>query len=386
MRALTDVEVALLHADNVEVSAGLEVLRPDLTVREDISDDLVGGTVTRGLLNTIHGTCSLSITRELVWGNDLVRPTMTLTAGDLSARFPLGVYCLTTPERRFGEEPMTFEVQGQDRLYWLNRPTGRDWFANAGVTYRQALLDTFVAAGVTGVLIEGAAANSVLPKLKSWPRVRDNQSDPDQTTTSVTWLRVVNDLLQAINFRAVWCDENGLYRCEAYRAPKDQPVRFTFSDRDIVGPDARMLQTILGEDRRVIADVWGVPNKWVAIANNPPDGVVPTEANGLIQVRENLYDGPTAQINRSPAEWVADLSYDAADATALAGLIDRRVASDLAVTTRYEVTVGPFPAAGHADVYRYVDSAAGVDRRVQLMGYDIDLTGEDTRMTWEAVA
>lgn len=377
MRAVTVEETALLQSPALTVSVGCELLNANLTVAEDISDDLVGGRVSRSLFATVHGTCDLTLTRALVWGVDLVRPYMTLSDGITEARFNVGVYCLTTPERTVGETPETYSVQGFDRLLLLQRQVGADYTVTAGTTYRQALLDVFTAAGLSGALIEGSAADDTLPADKTWLLVADNVADPDQTATPVTYLRVVNDLLRAINFRSVWCDESGIFRCQAYQAPTSRPVEWTFDADDVI-------DGIVGENRTVIEDVWGVPNRWVFRQSNRAVGApAATEGDGIYTVN-NVSDGPTSQDSRGLV-WTSVIDYEAATQAKLVSLGNRRVASDLAVTSRYQVTVGPFPPAGHADIYQYVDSAAGVDRKVQLISFDLDLLGADTSMAWEAV-
>lgn len=367
---------AILTSPALQVAGGLDLLRPDLTFVSDISADLESGKVTRNLFADIHGACSLRLSRELVWGVDLVRPHMTLTDGrsGQSARFNLGVFLLTTPTRTVGQDPVTVEVQGYDRLVLLERQVGADYTVAAGVTYRQALLDTFTAAGLTGALIEGAAADDVLPAARSWPLVADRAADPDQTNTPVTWLRIVNDLLRAISFRSVFCDELGRYRCQAYVLPSAQPVEFTFDADDVVAG-------IVGEDRSVDEDVWKTPNRWVFRQTNRPAGALaPTEGDGIFTV-VNQSDGPTS-IDSRGLVWTSVVDYEAASQAKLVELGNRRVQLDRALTTVFSVTVGPFPPAGHADVYRYVD---GGDRRVQLLRHDLDLLGADSAMTWEAV-
>ena len=368
---------ALLTGTYVQVSTGCDLLAPDLSFVEDISDDLVGGRVARNLFATIHGTLDIALSRELVWGNALVRPWMTLTNKTTSARFDLGVYVLTTPERRVGETPVTFDVQGYDRLYLLEREVGASYTVAAGVTYRAALLAVFTAAGLTGALIDGVAADSTVPVARAFPLV-GSSSDPDQTDSPVTWLRIVNVLLEAINFRSVWCDERGVFRCHAYAEPSSRPTEFDLPADDEIA-------TIVGDDRTVIADVYATPNRWVAIASNPPDGVVPSEANGLIQVRENLADGPTSQAERTPAVWPSVLSYEAATSAALAGLIDRRVASDRRTTVTVRMQTGTLPIAGHADIVALVDGAAGLFGRAQAIGWSLPLDGSDMDWTLEMI-
>jgi hypothetical protein len=367
---------ALLQSPELAVSAGCDLLNADLSVAEDISDDLLGGSVSRNLYASIHGTCSLRLSRQLAWGDALVRPFMTLTGSGMSARFNVGVYALTTPQRDVGETPETVDVQGYDRLMLLNRQVGADYLILAGTTYRQALLNAFSAAGLLGVLIEGSAADNTLPKDRLWPLVGDNQADPDQTDTPVTYLRVVNDLLRAINFRSVFADENGTFVCRSYRDPASRAPEFVFDADDLVSG-------IVGERRSVVEDVWAVPNRWVFRQTNRPDASpAPTEGDGIYTV--DLSDTVSGDWLGRRLVWTAVIDYEAASQAKLVELGDRRVISDRAVTSRYEVTVGPFPPLGHADIYLYRDATAGVDRKVQLIQADLDLLGADTRMMWEA--
>lgn len=379
---LTDAQVrALLHGALDDVSAGCEVLSSDLTFAEDISDDLVGGRVARNMASTIHGTVTLSLSRRLTWGVDLVRPYMVLTGSGVTARFNLGVFALTTPLSVIGEDPQTYEVQGYDRLYLLSRQVGATYTASKllgdGITprtYRQALLDVFAAAGLTGVLIEGSAADSTLPQDRTWALVGDNQADPDQTSTPVTYLRIVNDLLRAISFRAVWVDEDGRFRCGVYQDPGVRPSEFTFDADDI-------LEGIVGEDRTVSEDVWAIPNRWVFRWTNPPEG---TATADLTYERLNQSDGPTS-IDSRGLTWTSVVDYEAASRAALVSLGDNRVASDRRKAAAFKLTTGPFPCAGHADVFTYSDAAAGVSSKVQAESWDMPLDGSDVQWTWKAV-
>jgi hypothetical protein len=372
----TEQVTALLLSDNLSVTAGCELLTPTLTVREDISADLEGGRIERAVFATIHGTCTLNLARALSWGIDHVRPYMTLSDGSVTARFNCGVYVLTTPERVVGSSPETYSVQGYDRVMLLQRQVGAAYTVTAGTTYRTAILNTFTAAGLTGVLIEGSAADSTLPTARTWPLVANNEADPDQTTTPATWLRVINDLLRAINFRGVWADENGLFRCEPYRDPDSRPVEFTF--------DADSVKTIVGEQRTLIEDMWATPNRWVFRQTNRAVGApVATEGDGIYTV-VNQTDGPTS-INARGLTWTSVVDYEAASQAALVGLGNRRVKADRRLTSQLKVTVGPFPCAGHADVYAYRDSAVG-NRTVQAVRWSYDLSGSDVQMEWEAVS
>src|SRR5690349_21668045 len=114
-RSTEEIE-ALLIGDSLDVRSGLELVNSDLTSGEDISDDLLAGTLRRSMYATIHGTCNLTLARLLPWGASLVRPYMVLSDAGVSARFDLGVYVLTTPERPLGATPVVYDVSGLDRL------------------------------------------------------------------------------------------------------------------------------------------------------------------------------------------------------------------------------------------------------------------------------
>ena len=367
--------VALLEADNVTVDFGADLLNLNLGFVDDLSPDLVGGSVGRKCYGTIHGFCTLQLSRVLTWGVDLVRPYLILSSGSTVARWNLGVYVLTTPQRTLGETPETYEVQGYDRLMLLDRQVGADYSVAEDVTYRAAILAVFAAAGLSGVLIDGSAAESSLPVTKSWPLVA-RSSDPDQTNTPVTWLRIINELLQAINFRSVWADQDGQFRCGAYQDPKVRTPEYVF--------DADSSLTIVGEDRTIIEDVWATPNRWVFRQTNRAEGAaLATEGNGIYTL-VNQSDGPTS-IDGRGLVWTSVVDYEAASQATLVSLADRRVASDRRVTTTLNVSTGPFPGAGHFDVFTYVDGAAGGARKVQATGWRMPLDGGNVEWEWEAV-
>lgn len=378
MLPLTADQAVILASTSQSWAAGLEVLNADLTVKVDISDDLESGSVARNMNASPHGSCDLTVARELNWPVDLVRPYMTGTDDftGLSARWNRGVYTLKWPERQVGQTPETYEVQGLDRLRLLDREVADDYTVAAGVTYRAALVQVFADAGLTGYLIEGAAADNTLPLAKTWPLIAET-TDPNETDQPVTWKRIVNDLQKAWRGRGVWADENGLFRLQEYQRPTDRPVEFTF--------DADSIATLVAEERTQTLNMDEVPNYWKAIATNPPGGVTPSTGNGLIQVRENTDAGPTSQTARG-LTYKKVLKYEAANATVLSDLIDDRVAHDLRGATKLAVRTSPFPAAWHSDVYLYADLAFGsVARRVQSVEWRHDLTGGDCDHLWEVV-
>lgn len=371
MQPLTATQRDLLTGDRLEVSAGLELLDLDLTVIDDLSDSLVGGKVSRNCHARIHGTCRLGLSTSLEWGRQLVRPYMTLSDGTVEARFDLGVFMLTSPEVKVGESLPVHEVHGYDRLYLLDREVGAEYTVAAGTTYRAAILKVFTDAGLSGVLIDGDAADDTLPQVRTWALVGQS-TDPDDTSQPVTWLRIVNDLLTAINYRAVWADQAGRFRCHRYVDPTARGTEFVF---DATDPAV----DIVGEDRTRIEDVWKTPNRWVFIRSNGGTGV---EGDGVYTV-VNQSDGPLS-IDARGLVWTRVFEYEAASQAKLVALGDRRVAQDRRSTVGFKVTTGVFPAAGHFDLFDFRDPDMGT-RRVQAVRWELDVTGGDTSWEWQAV-
>lgn len=374
---LTEQQVRqVLTARSVEVAAGCDRLNPaTLAVAESLDAHTVGGFIERNMNREPHATLSLDLTRKLRWGIDLVRPWQSLTdrATGLTARWHLGAYVLTTPTSEIGEDEPVYQVQGFDRLRLLEREVAAAYSVAAGVTYRQALLDVFAAAGLTGVLIEGSAADSTLPQAKSYPLI-GTSTDPDQTTSPVTWLRIVNDLLTAINYRGVWADESGLFRCQAYLPPAERAPEWVF--------DADDRLTILSEERSVTEDVWALPTRWVFRWTNAPAGT----AGADLTYQRDLPAGHELSAQARGLVWPRVIDYEAASRAAFVALGDRRVALDTASRLSVAASTGPFPGAGHFDVFTYTDAAAGGTSKVQAASWRLPLDGGDVTWTWERVA
>lgn len=375
MIPLSTSEAALLVGSRLDVSAGLEVLDLALNVTSDISAEFVGGSVARNMDAKIHGTCRLALSTELAWGNVLLRPYMTVSDGTTSARWNRGVYMVTTPETVLGDTPVTYSAQGMDRIYLLDRQVGASYTVASGTTYRAALVQAFTDAGLSGYVIDGSAADYTLPTTRTWALVGDS-TNPDQTTTPVTWLRVVNDLLDAVNFRAVWADENGLFRCGGYQSPAVRAPEFTFN-----ADDATI--TIVGQNRTILADQWKTPNKWVFRWTNRPGGMSAVEGDGIYTY--NLPAAHALSATNRGLTWTSVVDYEAASQAVLTSLGDRRVAADLRVAKQVKVMTGPFPVAGHYDVFSYVDTAAGGTLKVMAQSWEHDLVGGDVSWVWEVI-
>lgn len=400
-----DAQAALIAAPSLEVDAGCELLGFDLTVVEDISTDLDASTATVQWNGnaTVHRGCSVTLSRRLNWGSDLIRLYQTLTdeVSGVSARRNLGVFCLTEPDQPIGETPASYQVTGQDRLFLLNRQVGYSYVVYSGTNVLAALAQVFVDAGLTGVQIDSSKASATTPTDMVWPlipatdtssaapTVTDTGSDATDPTAPATWLRIVNDLGGLIAYRGVWADENGLYQLGPYTDPSSRAPTFTW--------DANSVTSVVGVQRTVTRTTPNV-NKWIFVNTSLPDTTmtdsssdeidvpaVPVEGDGIYTV-VNASDGPASVDARNGLVWPTQINYAAADQASLESMGDNRVAADKRTVATAAVTTAPFPAASHFDIFTWVDS--GLDEqswKVEATTWEVPLDGGDVSWGWQKV-
>jgi len=359
---------ALLVAPDLDVDFGVELLDADLTVVEDISADCSAGTVRRVMAADVHGTVELSISRELAWGRDRVRPYMLLssaTAGVSGCRFNQGVFLLTTPDRALGESVATYAVTGFDQLYLLQNNIGDSWPVAAGANVLAAVRAVLTAAGVQApILLDSTGAAKTLATARTWPQT---------SSDSPTWITVANKLLAMVGYRGLWVDWNGAFRSGPYVLPAERQSEFDLNVGDLV-------TGIVAADRSVSHDTWGIANWWRFIANQD---TTPTEGSGRYTTT-NPSTGPSSiasvGIRRAPVQYL--------DATSQADLVvqgDRIKAAAMSVPEIITAKLSPFPIAWHADRVTYSDAALGADRQAQCRSWSLSLDGSDGEYVLESV-
>lgn len=358
---LTAAQVtALLAADSVEIAPGLELLDSADEVVADISDDLADGEVKYQADADVQRTCHLSIGRELSWATDRVRPYLTMTdpVAGVSARFNLGVYLLTVPQRAAGEDPTTFDADGVDKLALLQPIVGDTYVVSAETAYLDAVRAAIAAAGAgSRVALDGTASAKTLPEAMVWAL-----ADSDQAT----WLDVVNDLLAAIGYGRLWVDQDGYFRAEPYATPATRGVEWAFSV-----DDART--SIVGQDRVEKVDHYQDFNSWRFIRRQPD--TAPTEGAGVYTVT----DADAIAANGGRVAWRVEY-LDAADQEALVAQGNAIAQGDRQSTRSLDITTGPLPIAGHLDVVTFADAALGGVLKAQAATWTLPLDGSD--MTW----
>jgi hypothetical protein len=366
--ALTGAQVTALIRDapGLVVAAGCELVDQALSVLEDITERLAGGSVTRQSYATLHGTAQLAVEGELEWGAALVRPYMVLTAGAVSARFNLGVYFTSTPLTELGPAPVIYDVTCYDILDGLNTPVG-DSYAVESSAFVLATVETIlVGQGFTRYVIDPAASGRLLPSARVWVLDED-----------VTWLGVVNDLLGSVGYAGLWSDWDGVLRAAPYAPPSQRSSEWTY--------DTGELTSQLTPQRTAELDLYRAPNRWVAYRANFVDGPTPVEGAGKYTV-VNQSSGPTSVDARRGRVITRVVPLDAADQAGLVAAAQSVIDADLRLTVRLNVGTAPNPLHWHFDRITVDDPELGpFGSEMLVASWTLPLDGADMSHEWTSV-
>lgn len=360
---LTQAQVVALiqDAEAIHIGAGCELLDSNLAVLDDLTPDLVGGSVTRTSYANMHGTATLGLSRRLDWGQALVRPYLTLSDRVTTATFRLGVYRTNAPTREMGEDPNTYAVQCVDILSALGDLVGDAYAVAAGTSYLTAVERILTDRGVAAYLIDRDAAAAVLPADRVW--IFDDKT---------RWLGIVNDLLGAIGYAGAWSDWDGRIRCHRYISPTARSPEWVYN--------TGIYTSMLAPNRSMTHDIDEVPNRWVFYRQNDVDNTAPVEGNGLYTY-VNQYAGLTS-VSARARTITRVVGLDAADHPSLVAAAQVVIDADMRVATSITAETAPNPLHWHFDRCYVVDPAVGPPVDILSTRWTLPLDGGNQTHEW----
>jgi len=354
------VEGLIRDAAAVEVGFGCELTDLTFAVTEDISADVLGGSVAHNSYDTLHGSAQLSVTRDLPFGYAVLCPYLTLYDGTTRARFNLGAYFTDTPSRPLAEVPVTYNVTCYDLLTALDNNIGDAFSLPAGTNYLSAVEDILIGNGYHQYLID-RASTAVLPVARAWP-----------FDDSSTWLLVVNDLLASIGYQGIWTDWAGRLRVQPYSSPRVRSAEWTY--------DVEPATSLLSTERDEWHDYFKAPNSWVFVRSNQIDGAQPVDGNGIYRY-DNTRTGVTSQEARHRTI-VRKVMVDAADQPSLEAAAQITIDADTAVPVKITMKTAPNPLHWHFDILHLQDAARGPETNVLGTAWTLPLDGSDMSHEW----
>lgn len=132
--------------------------------------------------------------------------------------WPLGVYVMAAPAVSYRADGSSRQITLIDKLAVVSDDLLLTTLqVPAGANIIQAVVAQINAAGETRIAATPSA--STLSNSMTW-------------SPGTSRLRVVNDLLTAAGYWALWTDRTGQFRVEPYVAPADRPITWTFEEGD----------------------------------------------------------------------------------------------------------------------------------------------------------
>lgn len=316
-------------------------------------DWVSGGSVANNALADIKRTAKFTILDRggINYARDRLRPWARLTMPSDGVRrgyveWPLGVFLLSSPARDLDDVGIvTREVDAYDQLVVLRQDKVTDRYAIAAGTAYTTAITTLITSvgGITALIVPSALT---LPAAVEW--------EPGTTK-----LRILNDLLGAINYGSAWFDELGRLICRPYQSPADRAIEYTYDDTTASVRTGKAGQTL---------DLFEVPNKWVGIVSEADRPVLRSEYTNVNPA------SPTSTVSRGRTI-VADplTELDAADQTTLDAKIARLAfeASQVYEGVKFDTAVMPFHS--NADVFALKIPGLAIDGKYSEHTWSFDL-------------
>lgn len=171
----------------------------------------------------------------------------SITRAKRYAEFPLGVFVLSTPTRRSMDALNTWDIEAYDRtVILLEDSLTEPLFFAAGTPYITAVQSVLASAGIMSVLVSDYT-EAVLRTDREFE-------------IGMKKMRVINALLDEINFNGIYCDAEGRFVLSAYTEPSASATDLTYAADDL---------SLIARDTSSEMDYYNVPNVFIAICSNP---------------------------------------------------------------------------------------------------------------------
>jgi hypothetical protein len=256
--------------------------------------------------------------------------------------WPLGVFLLSTPSRSSdASDAVIRQVDGYDGLQVFIDDLVTDRYTVAAGTAYTAAVSTLLGSIAKNV----AASSSTLPVAKEW--------DPGTSK-----LKIINELLGAINYQSLSFDEDGVAIVRAYTAPSVRASEYTYADnsRSVMLPEVE--QTF---------DLFSVPNRWVLVVSDPDRAALSSTYTNTDP------SSPTSTVRRQRTIVDFRTEQDAADQTALDAKAARLAFEASQVFEAIDFETGLMPIHSGNDVYAITYSTLAVNAKYSEQSWSMPL-------------
>lgn len=322
---------------------------------DDALGHVLSGEVSMNWLADIKRTARFVIreTGVINYLSDRIRPHVRVWCAPYGAgdyvEFPQGVFLLSTPLRTLSRSgAITRDVEAYDQLQVYSDDLVETRYSVAAASNVVTAVTTLL--GGAPATIEPSTAT--LPTAKEW--------EPGTSK-----LRIINELLDTINYNSLSFDENGLAVVSGYRAPSTRTEQYEYATDQygVMLPEA---------DQEL--DLFAVPNKWILVYSEP-------DATPLVSTYTNNDPGsPTSTVRRARTITDFRIEVDAVDQPTLDAKAARLAFEASQVYEAIDFRTGIMPVHSGNDVYRIRWDQLAVNHKYAEQSWTLPLkAGADMR-------
>jgi hypothetical protein len=239
---------AALHAPSRQIRFRYHLLDAANGFKQELTNVLMGGTLTHDAFATIKGTAKFTIredgSADIDYLSDRVRPFIDIRMPDGGwVAFNMGVFLLSSPSAADGDTGIVRSVDAYDTSVVLIEDIyGALFEISPGVN----VVDTIV-----GILTDHNISSRIVPSAKTMGSVLT--IDPGTTVQTV-----VGKLLDYVNYTSITYDGDGVAVAGPYVPPTPGVFVYTYATDalSVIVPGAT-------ED----LDLYSVPNRWIRVVS-----------------------------------------------------------------------------------------------------------------------
>lgn len=267
--------------------------------------------------------------------------------------YPLGVFIPSAPTEDWDDTNLTLTIELLDKCSVLSEDYVEETYTLAeGTNVTTAVRSLINAVGEqAGSITDGS---ETLSSAMTW----------DAGTSRLT---IINDLLQAADYFALYADGDGNFRVEKQRAAASRPIRYEFIDnyRSIYLPQFKF-------DK----DIYSIPNKVIVIGQ----GTEEEEAPVAVATNENPNSPYSYQ---SRGRWITDVlkGVEATSEDSLQSHANRRLRALSSPQGTLTISHAPLPWLDVNDAVRFKRDPADFDMRCVVQSVQMELNETSLAVT-----
>jgi len=262
-----------------------------------------------------------------------------------------GVFLLSSPTRSIDESGVvTRSIELFDQSAILNSNVADEtYYVPAGAKYTDAVKEIL-------------DANPAIPKYEISP---STQTLPTQKVWDggTSFLKIIYDLLTAINYEPLYFDESGTAQVQPRIDPELRTPEYTYDTGSV---------SVMVPSANQTLDLFNQPNKWVLIVNDPDRIVLKST------VTNDDPASPTSTVNRGRTISSFATEQDAADQFTLDQKAQKLAQESSQKYEELEFSTALMPIHSHNDIYMLSYPELGVQGKYTEVGWSYNLASGAT--------